>query len=409
MRKEIAWGFGTIAVLLMVLGVLVYRRAVATMGPGDDLAASPPVIRPIEARPHVVVGQDPAAMDPSSDDGSDMGATLAGAEQPMAEREERLHASFLPRQFDQADPDPAGDPPADGGDIVDPQALPEGADPAEPPADADASLVDPFRGQAASLDVDEGATELAAAGDALAMDDPGRLDDQPQWTGADAAAADNQFGAPPAAVHPPAAAAMTGEEYRASALNQPQQTGGGWDNRGREMGRDQERQVERGVIEKGKYTVVPNDNYWTIAEKVYGNGGYFKALHEFNRQHHPRADKLQVGDVIEAPSAPLLAERYPDLCPRQRRVPSARQTHQPASTRHRAGERVYVVSEGDTLFDIARHELGKASRWVEIFDMNHDVLGEDFDYLRPGTELVLPRDNRDNDTVTRKDEPFMQR
>ncbi len=166
---------------------------------------------------------------------------------------------------------------------------------------------------------------------------------------------------------------------------------------------------ERVAVENGKYTVAPNDNYWIIAEKVYGNGGYFKALHEHNRQRHPRSDKLQVGDVLEAPPVTTLSEHYPDLCPRPRKVPPARQTLQTASTRHRAGERVYVVSEGDTLFDIARHELGKASRWTEIYDLNHDVLGEDFDYLRPGTELVLPHDARERDTVTRKDDPRYQR
>jgi nucleoid-associated protein YgaU len=49
-----------------------------------------------------------------------------------------------------------------------------------------------------------------------------------------------------------------------------------------------------------------------------------------------------------------------------------------------------VVEEGDTLFDIARYELGKASRWSEIYDLNRQALGEDMDYLRPGTQLILP-------------------
>ena len=46
--------------------------------------------------------------------------------------------------------------------------------------------------------------------------------------------------------------------------------------------------------------------------------------------------------------------------------------------------------EGDTLFNIARYELGKASRWAEIYDLNRDVLGKDFNYLTPGTQLTLP-------------------
>ena len=38
------------------------------------------------------------------------------------------------------------------------------------------------------------------------------------------------------------------------------------------------------------------------------------------------------------------------------------------------------MAEGDTLFNIARYELGKASRWVEIYEFNRDLLGKDFNY-----------------------------
>ena len=58
-----------------------------------------------------------------------------------------------------------------------------------------------------------------------------------------------------------------------------------------------------------------------------------------------------------------------------------------------SGGRTYIVAEGDSLFDIARNELGKASRWVEIYDLNADVLGKDIDTLTPGTRIVLPDDN----------------
>ncbi len=56
--------------------------------------------------------------------------------------------------------------------------------------------------------------------------------------------------------------------------------------------------------------------------------------------------------------------------------------------------RRYTVVDGDTLFNIARYELGKASRWVEIYELNRDVLGKDFNELRPGIKLVLPETDR---------------
>jgi nucleoid-associated protein YgaU len=60
------------------------------------------------------------------------------------------------------------------------------------------------------------------------------------------------------------------------------------------------------------------------------------------------------------------------------------------------------VAEGDTLFDIARAELGKASRWAEIYELNRDQLGEDFNYLAPGMQLVMPpRGDRPESITTR--------
>ncbi len=54
--------------------------------------------------------------------------------------------------------------------------------------------------------------------------------------------------------------------------------------------------------------------------------------------------------------------------------------------------RTYTVAQGDSLFSIARRQLGKASRWAEIYDLNRDALGQNFSDLPPGTRLVLPRD-----------------
>ena len=32
----------------------------------------------------------------------------------------------------------------------------------------------------------------------------------------------------------------------------------------------------------------------------------------------------------------------------------------------------------------------RASRWVEIYELNRDMLGSDFNFVRPGTQLLLP-------------------
>jgi len=150
----------------------------------------------------------------------------------------------------------------------------------------------------------------------------------------------------------------------------------------------------------GAYDVQPNDNYWAISEKLYGTGAYFKALAEHNRHRVPSEDKLAVGDVIMAPEVTELEETYPALCPRPSRRETVKQRAAMVSTvSHYAGGRTYTVEEGDTLYDIARFELGKASSWVEIHELNRTALGDDFDYLTPGMQLVLP-DNVQSERIT---------
>ncbi|MGB6044079.1 MAG: LysM peptidoglycan-binding domain-containing protein [Pirellulales bacterium] len=137
----------------------------------------------------------------------------------------------------------------------------------------------------------------------------------------------------------------------------------------------------------GQYDVQPNDNFWTISETLYGTGSYFKALMEYNRQRYPLPERLAVGDKVLAPPRTELIKLYPDLCPKDRKRPNVIGVgSKPASD-----GQVYVVQEGDTLFDIARYELGDPSRWVEIYKLNAHQLTGDFDYVRPGSRLVLPR------------------
>jgi nucleoid-associated protein YgaU len=162
----------------------------------------------------------------------------------------------------------------------------------------------------------------------------------------------------------------------------------------------------------GTYQVQPNDNYWVISEKVYGSGAYFNALAEHNRSKVAQRDKLRVGETISTPTIAQLEQSYPQLCPKPSHRDTVRSRATLTSTRGAyAGGRTYEVQEGDTLFDIARHELGKASRWSEIYDLNREALGKDFDYLTPGMQLVLPSKDSSpsTDKTTRRTTPAYDR
>jgi nucleoid-associated protein YgaU len=138
--------------------------------------------------------------------------------------------------------------------------------------------------------------------------------------------------------------------------------------------------------ETGTYLVKPNDNFWTISEAVYGTGSYFKALIRHNDERHPLPERLSVGDEVLVPPEATLRENYPQLCPKPRRRSAAYAAPSSAPS----GGRTYEVKEGDTLFDIAKYELGNPARWVEIYQLNLQLLTDDFDFVKPGLQLVLP-------------------
>ena len=75
----------------------------------------------------------------------------------------------------------------------------------------------------------------------------------------------------------------------------------------------------------GTYEVQPNDSYWTISERVYGSGAYFRALAEQNRGKAARPDRLPPGLVISTPPVAQLEKDYPDLCPRPNRRDAVRE------------------------------------------------------------------------------------
>jgi len=55
-----------------------------------------------------------------------------------------------------------------------------------------------------------------------------------------------------------------------------------------------------------------------------------------------------------------------------------------------SSRRIYIVRAGETWFDIARVTLGRASRWVELVELNRDVYSEELEAPPPGTRLRIP-------------------
>ncbi len=158
-----------------------------------------------------------------------------------------------------------------------------------------------------------------------------------------------------------------------------------------------------GLRGDGTYEIQPNDSFWKISEKLYGTGAYFRALAEHNHKKVANQNSLQVGQIIATPDVAELEQKYPAYCPKPEHRYVAR--HHTTSLRvGRQGEASYTVAEGDSLYRIARYELGDASRWYEIYQINREVIGESYNHLRPGTELILPNRHGSEpaDAVTRR-------
>jgi len=61
----------------------------------------------------------------------------------------------------------------------------------------------------------------------------------------------------------------------------------------------------------------------------------------------------------------------------------------PQPTPAKASMKTYTVKSGDTLSEIAKHELGSANKYMEIFNANRDQL-TDPDKIKPGQVLKIP-------------------
>lgn len=141
------------------------------------------------------------------------------------------------------------------------------------------------------------------------------------------------------------------------------------------------------------YRVEPRDTFWMISKKVYGSGAYYRALYEYNKNDYPQASALRPGDLVATPEVATLRKTFPDMCPPKGTIERAEERLRTVS----AGSRVnggtpgmYVVEKGDSLFDIARYELGSAARWTEIYELNKEALGDDVNLLKPGMQLRMP-------------------
>jgi len=139
------------------------------------------------------------------------------------------------------------------------------------------------------------------------------------------------------------------------------------------------------------YVVKSGDTLSTIAAHELGSKAKWQEIQKANEDVLHGSDKLKVGMKLQIPSAngstssPSVASRDPaPVAASPSSSPSA--TENAPST---AGEREYVVKSGDTLWAIAKSEMGGDSFVKELRAANEDVL-KGSDTLKVGMKLKIP-------------------
>ena len=156
--------------------------------------------------------------------------------------------------------------------------------------------------------------------------------------------------------------------------------------------------------DRNRYVVQPNDNFWSISRKRYGAGRYYMALAAHNRETIPDPKMMKPGIVIATPDVTVLEQRYADVIPKVAPIdsPSSVTTTQSRKSVNteppgyfvggdESGSPMYRIGEQDTLTGIAKSHLGRTTRWVQILEMNRNVL-RDGNELKIGMVLRLPAD-----------------
>ncbi|HSG71696.1 MAG TPA: LysM peptidoglycan-binding domain-containing protein, partial [Planctomycetaceae bacterium] len=142
------------------------------------------------------------------------------------------------------------------------------------------------------------------------------------------------------------------------------------------------------------YRIQENDTYWKISQAAYQTSQYYQALARYNRSRISDPTKMPLGQEILLPPERELEAKYPDLFPGAQAAD--RTIVQTAGDgagflTDKLGTPQYRVGENDTLSAIAQRHLGRASRWIQIYELNRKQI-PDPNRLKIGTVLTLPSD-----------------
>ncbi len=151
---------------------------------------------------------------------------------------------------------------------------------------------------------------------------------------------------------------------------------------------------EKKSLPSQMYTVQKSDSLYAIAKRFYGRPSkhVVDAIFDANRSSMSSPNDIRVGQKIALPGLQGQLKSNPTATPK----PTAKEATPKKSNALKppaAGKkyRYYQIKKGDRYATIARDQLGDASRWKEIADINLDKF-PDASKIRYGVRIRLPLD-----------------
>ncbi|HEV8378293.1 MAG TPA: LysM peptidoglycan-binding domain-containing protein [Tepidisphaeraceae bacterium] len=126
-----------------------------------------------------------------------------------------------------------------------------------------------------------------------------------------------------------------------------------------------------------RYTIKHGDTYWSIAKAEYGNSAYFGHIQRANPGIDP--GRIKPGDSIILPDKNEVIA----AAPAAGKQPSAADlVIDPAKQ--------YRVQAGDNLSNISKKLYGRFDKWVQIYELNKELIGQNPAALKRDMILALP-------------------
>jgi nucleoid-associated protein YgaU len=147
------------------------------------------------------------------------------------------------------------------------------------------------------------------------------------------------------------------------------------------------------------YTWKNGDTFPILAQRFYGDASRLAILKRINegRTEVQPGERVLVPlydlDAVQAPAptAPVAGTSAALTTPTKAGAPKKSEAAAPVASTATSptGARVHIVKDGESLWKIAKQELGSGARWNEIYSANRDVLASP-EALHTGQKLRVP-------------------